>query len=105
MATVDGEEIRESQLMAAMPEDAFQEQLDDLKKAKIKRLVEETLQAQFLRAHGISVSQDAMKKGIEDFTKMIMTPGCPCCGGGYESLEQFMQINCFSMAEVRAGGQ
>jgi Fe-S cluster biosynthesis and repair protein YggX len=32
---------------------------------------------------------------------MVKTPGCPCCGGGYANLEQFMQVNAFSAWEVR----
>jgi len=30
-----------------MPDDAFQDQLDDMKKGKLKRLIEETVQVQF----------------------------------------------------------
>jgi hypothetical protein len=101
VATVNGQPIYESELMAAMPEDAFQEQLDDMKKAKLKRLVEETVQAQFLRDRKIAVSDDEVTKAIRDFEKNVMTPGCPCCGGGYESLAQFMKINAFSAAEIR----
>ena len=56
VATVNGEPIYESELMAAMPEDAFQEQLEDMKKAKLKRLVEETVQMQFLKDRKITVS-------------------------------------------------
>ena len=101
VATVNGEPIYESELMAAMPEDAFQEQLEDMKKAKLKRLVEETVQMQFLKDRKITVSDDEVTKAIKDFEKNVMTPGCPCCGGGYESLAQFMKINAFSTTELR----
>jgi len=100
-ASVNGEPIYESEVMAGMPDDAFQDQLDDMKKGKLKRLIEETVQVQFLKAHKITVSDDEMAKGLKDFEAMVKTPGCPCCGGGYENLDQFMKINCFPMAEVR----
>ena len=100
VATVNGEPIYESELLAGLPEDAFQEQLEDLKKAKLDRLVEETFMVQFLRDHKVTVSDNAINEGIKEFERMVKTSGCPCCGGGYENLEQFMKINAFSMQEV-----
>jgi hypothetical protein len=101
VATINGETIYESELMAAMPDDAFSQQLEDLKKSKIKRLVEETVQAQFLKDHKVTLSADEFKKASADFEEMVKTPGCPCCGGGYQNLEQFMSVNAFSAAEIR----
>jgi parvulin-like peptidyl-prolyl isomerase len=101
VATVNGELIYESELLAAMPDDAFQGQLEDLKKFKLKRLVEASVQTQFLKDHKVVISEDELKKGIKDFEQMVKTPGCPCCGGGYESLEQFMKVNAFTMTEIR----
>jgi hypothetical protein len=99
-ATVNDEPISESELMAAMPDDAFQAQLEDLKKSKLKRLIEETVQWQFLKDRKIAMSDDEFKKATADFEVMVKTPGCPCCGGGYADIEQFKQVNAFSAWEV-----
>jgi hypothetical protein len=101
VATVNGEPIQGSEIMAALPNDAYQEQLEDLKKAKFKRLVEEALETQFLNDRKITISEDDLMKGTQDFERMVKTPGCPCCGGGYENLEQFRKVNAFTASELR----
>ena len=87
--------------MACLPDDAFQTQLDNLKESKLKRLVEEAVQWQFLKDRKVTLSDDEFKKATADFETMVKTPGCPCCGGGYASIEQFMQVNAFSPQEFR----
>lgn len=101
VATVNGEPIYESELMAALPDDAFQDQIENTKKAKLNRLIEEAIQSQFLKDRKITVSDDELDKGVKEFEEMVKTPGCPCCGGGYASLDQFMKVNAFTMSEVR----
>ena len=101
VATVNGEPIYESELMALMPDDAFAAMLEDLKQSKLRRLVQEAVQSQFLAERKVVVSEEEMAKGLIEFEKMVKTPGCPCCGGGYEDLAQFMKVNAFSMSEVR----
>lgn len=101
VATVNGEPILEAELLAALPGDAFESQLQEAKRDKLDRLIEETFQAQFLKARKITVSDDQIAKEIDFYANMVITPGCPCCGGGYASLEQFMEINSFSEAEFR----
>ena len=101
VATVNGEPISESELMASLPDDAFQSELDDLKKSKLKRLVEEAVQWQFLKDRKVTLSDEEVEKATADFETMVKTPGCPCCGGGYTSVEQFMQVNAFSPQEIR----
>ena len=100
-ATVNGEPIYESEILAALPDDAFQEQLVLMKKAKLKRLIEEAFQAQFLKDRKVTVSDDEFSKGTKEFEQMVKTRGCACCGGGFESLEQFRKINAFSAWELR----
>jgi len=80
VATVNGESIHEAELMAAMPDDAFQGQLEDMKQSKIKRLVEEAVQTQFLKDRKVTLSADELKKATADFEEMVKTPGglgCP----------------------------
>jgi hypothetical protein len=101
VATVNGEPIHGSEIMAALPIDAYQEQLEDLKKAKFKRLVEEAIESQFLEDHKVAVSDEDLKNGTQEFERMVKTPGCPCCGGGYENLEQFRKVNAFTALELR----
>lgn len=101
VATVNGEPIFESDLMAGLRDDAFQAQLDDLKGSKLDRLVEEAVELQFLKDRKVTLSDEEFKKATADFEIMVKTPGCPCCGGGFTSVEQFMQINAFSPEELR----
>ncbi len=101
VATVNGEPIFESDLMACLPDDAFQAQLDDLKESKLKRLVEEAVQWQFLNDRKATLSDEEVEKATADFETMIKTPGCPCCGGGFRSVAQYMRVNYFSPSELR----
>ncbi|MGO8689062.1 MAG: peptidylprolyl isomerase [Thermoguttaceae bacterium] len=100
VATVNGEPIFESELMACLPGDAFQAQLDSLKESKLKRLVEEAVEWQFLKDRKVALSDEEFKRAAADFETMVKTPGCPCCGGGFASVEQFMQVNSFSPQEL-----
>ena len=87
--------------MARLPDDAFQAQLDELKASKLRRLVEEAVEWQFLKDRKVTLSDEEFKKATADFETMIQTPGCPCCGGGFASVGQFMQVNAFSPWEIR----
>ncbi len=101
VATVNGEPIPESELMASIPDDAFQAQLDYLKASKLRRLVEEAVVWQFLKDHKVTLSDEEFEKATADFETMVKRPGCPCCGGGYASVEQFMHVKAFSPQEFR----
>jgi hypothetical protein len=100
VATVNGEPISESELMASLPDDAFQTRLDNLKESKLKRLVEEAVEWQFLKDRKVTLSDAEFEKAAADFATMVKTPGCPCCGGGFASVEQFMQVRAFSPREL-----
>jgi len=101
VATVNGEPISEAELVANLPDDAFQAQLDELKQLKLRRLVEEAVEWQFLKDRKVTLSGEQFEKAAADFETMVQTPGCPCCGGGFTSVEQFMQVNAFSRRELR----
>ena len=49
------------------------------------------------------LSEEEFEKTPADFETMVMTPGCPCCGGGFASIEQLMQVNAFSRRRFTAG--
>jgi hypothetical protein len=83
-----------------LPDDAFQAQSDDLKASKLQRLVEEAVEWQFLKDRKVTLSDEEFEKAHADFETMVKTPGCPCCGGGYASVEQYMQVNAFSQREL-----
>ena len=100
-AVVNGELIYESDLVAELPDDAFQDRIEAMKKTKLMRLVDEAIQTQFIKDRKITISQDELNDAVTEFEQMVKTPGCPCCGGGFESLEQFMKINAYTMSELR----
>jgi hypothetical protein len=101
VATVNGEPIYEKDLLAAMPADAFESQLQQAKDTKLSRLIDMTLQNQFLKKNKVVVPEADIDKGIETFKVTCTQPGCPCCGGGYKSMQQFMDVNFFTMDEMR----
>ena len=81
-AMVNGEPIWEQELAAGLPNDAFEDQIQRMKEAKLNRLVEQTLQAQFLKGRNVAVPDEEIDREVSRFTEMITSPGCPCCGGG-----------------------
>lgn len=102
LATVNGEPIYESQVLAGLPDDAFEAQLKALKKAKLNRLIAQTIGAQFLNNHEITVPDEELETALSDFEEMLTIPGgCACHGGGYESLDQFVKLNAFTMEGFR----
>ncbi len=100
VATVNGEPIYESELMASIPDDAFQTQLDELKASKVTRLIEQAVEWQFLKDRKVTLSDEELKNATAEFETMVTTPGCPCCGGGFKSVEQFREINAMSPEEL-----
>ena len=86
--------------MAGIPDDAFQAESDELKTSKLGRLVEEAVEWQFLQDRKVG-SPTRNSRSDRGLRTMIKTPGCPCCGGGFTSVEQFMQVKAFSPQELR----
>ena len=82
VATVNGEPISESELMASLPDDAFQAQLDELKESKLRRLVEEAVEWQFLKDRKVTLSDEEFEKATADFETMVKTPGAPAAEAG-----------------------
>jgi hypothetical protein len=101
VATVNGEPIYEKDLLAALPTDAFEAQLEQAKDTKLSRLIEMAVEDQFLKKNKVAVPETDVDKGIDTFKETVTQPGCPCCGGGYKSVQQFMDVNCFTMDELR----
>lgn len=100
-ATVNGEPILEKDLLAGLPEDAFESTLQAAKQLKLQRLVEMAFQRQFLKERKVEISREQLDQGMDEFTKMVQTPGCPCCGGGYKDLDEFMKVNGYTLPEVQ----
>jgi hypothetical protein len=101
VATVNGEPIYEKDLLAALPTDTFEAQLEQAKDTKLSRLIEMVVEDQFLKKNKVAVPEADVDKGIDTFKQTCTQPGCPCCGGGYKSMQQFMDTNFFTMDELR----
>ena len=100
-ATVNGEPILESELSAALPTDALLDTVDDARRAKLNRLISTQLREQFLREHKVEVPESKVEEGFRKFEIMVRTPGCPCCGGGFANIEQYMKVYWYTMPELR----
>jgi len=101
LATVAGEPIYEVDVLDGLPDDLFESQLSEKKENKLTRLIKTVVHHQFLKQLKIAVYDPEIEKGLADFKRMVMTPGCSCHGGGYKSLEQFMALNGYTLSELR----
>jgi parvulin-like peptidyl-prolyl isomerase len=95
---INGEPVYEDDLTASLPEDAFQETLDDARLSRLDRLYRDIPLLQFLKGENIEVSQQEIDADIADLRKNPPSAGCPCCR--YESLEQYMKLNFMTPAEL-----
>lgn len=100
LATVNGEPIREKDVLAGMPSNTFSAYLGDLEKNKLERLISMTLIRQFIRKNSITVPDKVVNADIEDMRQNPPSAGCMCCR--YKSLQQYMEVNVYTMRELRA---
>lgn len=100
VARVNGEAITEAQLQANMPADQFAVTELDLRSAKLERLISAALVRQFLTKHHVTVPERTVDAVVAELTRYPPSSGCSCCR--YASLAQFMEINAYSMDELRA---
>ena len=98
-AIVNGEAIYEKELDEAMSDDLFEEALKSAKAEKLESLIAVAAMRQFLKKQGIEVSEQEVDADIAKQRANPPSAGCPCCR--YQSLEQYMQINHVTMAELR----
>jgi hypothetical protein len=99
VAKVDGTPIYQSEVNAGLPMDWFGASDNDLKNAKFERLIWETIVARFLSKTGMKVESAEIDAAVEDLRKNPPSAGCMCCR--FVSLEQFMSLNGYDMAELR----
>ena len=100
LARVNGEPIYESAVMANMPKNRFDSNLDDLKAVKLGRLIDTMIFRQFLRQHHVTVPESAVDAEIAALKKTPPPAACICCR--FTSLQQFLDVNTLSMEEFRA---
>jgi parvulin-like peptidyl-prolyl isomerase len=94
---VNGEAIYERDLDQAMPPQAFGATLESLKATKLRRLVDQMLRRQFLRAQGIVVPEANVQQALAETRRNPLAPSCPCCA--YGSFEQYLAANCYTLDE------
>jgi len=97
-ATVNGEPILESEILAALPEDAFDANLAEAKQTKLERMIETAVQMQFVREHKVEVSEAKLKEATTEFERYITTASCACCGG-FANLQAYLEARWFTAAE------
>lgn len=100
LARVNGEAIHERDLLANMPTDSFNASIDDLKVTKLERLIQEAVLRQFLRTAHVTVPDKTIETDIADLQKNPPSAGCMCCR--YKSLQDFMNVNAYTLDELRA---
>jgi len=95
---VNGDPISEEELSAGLPRSAFQETLDAAKDIRQERLISMLEMHQFLKKQQIEVAQQEVDEDIANLKKNPPAAGCPCCR--YKSLEEFMELNYITHAEL-----
>ena len=100
VAIVNGEPIHERDLMQGMPKDSFSANLTGMKIIKLDRLIGTMLTRQFLRKNRVSVDEKDVTADLEDLKINPPSAGCMCCR--YKSLQQYMEVNAYTMKEMRA---
>ena len=99
LARVNGEPIYESEVLANMPKDQLASTLDDLKAAKLDRLIDYHIFRRFLREQQVTVSAQTVDADIAALKKFPPSAGCMCCR--YASLQQFLDVNAYTLDELR----
>ncbi len=99
LARVNGEAIYEHELLANMPKDQFAANTDDLQASKLERLIQEAVMRQFLQKTHIAVPEQTIDNDIADLKQNPPPAGCMCCR--YKSLQEFMDVNAYTVEELR----
>lgn len=98
---INGVSIYERDLLNGMPADAFEDETELIRTQKLRLLASLVFTEQLLRSHNISVSQKDIDDNLGWFEKRVTTDGCPDCGSGFASLEQYRQAHGFTPAALR----
>ena len=101
VARVNGEEIREAELLDGLPRRWFGLGGIDSrhKAAKYERLISAEVMAQYLAREGVKVDEKSIDAEIERLRVNPPSSGCGCCS--YTSLRQYMREEGFTMEELR----
>lgn len=105
-ATVNGEPIYWTEVDAGMPKPGlfgtmFGGNLEQLRQAKLARLIRSRVLQQYLKTQQIVVTEKEIDAEVQKLRQTPPASGCSCCR--YASLEDFMDTLAITMAELRAG--
>jgi hypothetical protein len=99
VATVNDRPIYKKELTAGIPAGLFAVERKRVESQKLERLIYVELLSQFLSRNKILVSSNTIDKEIAELRKNPPSSGCSCCR--YESLEQFLEFNYFTLEEFK----
>lgn len=100
-ATVNGEALRESDLVWTPPKGAFDIDQSEARQTRLDRMIQTLILRQFLRKEKVEVPESEVDREIADLRKNPpAAAGCSCCQ--YASLDQFMEANYLDLKELRA---
>jgi len=99
IATVNGIPIYKKDIDAGLPKDAFGPSLKYMRKSRLDNLIYIAVLKHFLEQEKIRIEAQRVDRQIEYLKKYPPSSGCSCCR--YGSLEQFMQLNNYTMPELR----
>ena len=100
VARVNGEAIYEHELVANIAKDSFDSNVEDLKVTKLYRLIDAVVLRQFLQREHLTVDEKVIDQDVAELQKNPPSAGCMCCR--YKSLQQFLDLNAYTMSEFRA---
>ena len=99
VATVNDRPIYKKELTSGIPAGLFAAERKRIESQKLECLIYVELLSQFLSKNKIVASSKTINKEIEELRKNPPSAGCSCCR--YESLEQFLAFNYFSLEEFK----
>ncbi len=99
IATVNGIPIYKKDIDASLPKDAFGSSIKYIRKSKLDSLIYTTVLKQFIEQEKIRIAEQRVDRQIEYLKKYPPSSGCSCCRFG--SLEQFMELNNYTMTDLR----
>ncbi len=98
-ATVNGEPIYKQDILDGIPADVDPEFVGDLRDTKLQRCITHMLIFQLAKAQKITYSDAEADKRVNYMRENPPSLGCACCR--YPSLESFMQVNGFTLKELK----
>lgn len=98
-ARVNGVPIYRSAVERGIPKNTFAARAKNLREVRLQRLIDQSLQAQFLKSKGVKVTERELDRKVAQLRKEPPNTDCPC--HRFPSLGKYLEANSLTLAEMR----